>query len=573
MSELSSPEIAAHVVSSLADHLTDVVLCPGSRNSALALELLAHPKLRVHVRIDERAAAFLALGMARVTGRHVGVVMTSGTAVANCLPAVVEAQMSHTPLAIISADRPARLVGTGASQTIDQDGIFGVYATTTTYSPDLDFAELFSANTVHLNIAFEDPLLPAVLPSYESGETAGSESAEPAAAATTAATTAAASAPTLAKPQVGLVDHGVVAVDLSLDTLVIAGDEAWAVPGLEDVPTIAEPTAPAPFYPVHPLTAGLFLQGEISTGENKDSEYAEYIAKVRPQQIIVVGHPTLHRAVFALMSAPDLKVITLSRTELFTDPAGVSAAKGSRVETKGKPSAQWIKLCAALSETAAEVVRSTLEKPELGFSGLHVAAGVADGLGVEDILVLGPSNPVRDASLVGLPFDGVETYSPRGAAGIDGVVSQAIGAALATQSRDADLPRAPRTVALLGDITFLHDISGLFVGENSPYPENLTIVVANDHGGGIFESLEIGAEPLRPSFEDTVATPQRVHLESLATAYGIPYRRATNLTELLEHLNETIEEPQGITILEAETTRVTRREIDQQLKAALGLDK
>lgn len=123
---MSSQPLATAVVDTLGHHVTDVVLCPGSRNSALALAVVAHPGLRVHVRIDERAAAFTALGLARVQRRHVAVIMTSGTAVAHCLPAVLEARHAHVPLVVVSADRPARLVGTGASQTIEQRGLLGL---------------------------------------------------------------------------------------------------------------------------------------------------------------------------------------------------------------------------------------------------------------------------------------------------------------------------------------------------------------------------------------------------------------------------------------------------------------
>ena len=133
-------------------------------------------------------------------------------------------------------------------------------------------------------------------------------------------------------------------------------------------------------------------------------------------------------------------------------------------------------------EVLAETTGEEATDSEIGFTGLHVAAAVGDTLSVGDILVLGASNPVRDASLIGLPFDGVETYSPRGAAGIDGTVAQAIGIAVATQSREADAPRAPRTVALMGDVTFLHDATSLLVPEGEARPENLTIVVANDDG-------------------------------------------------------------------------------------------
>src|SRR5699024_6194271 len=133
------------VAAQLSRHVTDVVLCPGSRNSPLSLALLARKDLRVHTRVDERTAAFFALGLARVSGRHVAVVMTSGTAVANALPAMVEAHYSHIPLAIISADRPTRLIGTGASQTIDQQGIFDVYADTVQVTEPMDIPQIAEA--------------------------------------------------------------------------------------------------------------------------------------------------------------------------------------------------------------------------------------------------------------------------------------------------------------------------------------------------------------------------------------------------------------------------------------------
>src|SRR5699024_7127431 len=126
----TSLNLAEAVAVQLSRHVTDVVLCPGSRNLHVSLVLLARKDLSGQPLIDGLTAAFFALGLARVSGRHVAVVMTSGTAVANTLPAMVEAHYSHIPLAIISADRPARLIGTGASQTIEQQGIFGVYADT-----------------------------------------------------------------------------------------------------------------------------------------------------------------------------------------------------------------------------------------------------------------------------------------------------------------------------------------------------------------------------------------------------------------------------------------------------------
>ncbi|MCT1370272.1 2-succinyl-5-enolpyruvyl-6-hydroxy-3-cyclohexene-1-carboxylic-acid synthase [Corynebacterium mucifaciens] len=541
---MAAMEIAAAVAELVAKHCTDVVMSPGSRNSPLAYALLARQDVRVHMRIDERSAAFTALGLARVQRRHVGVVMTSGTAVANAFPAVIEAHMSHTPIAVISADRPERLVGTGASQTIWQQGIFGRYAETQQVATlDDVHAVRFTDTQVHINVALDTPLVPAALP-----EPVGApRRVGPGSLASSAAGGIG-----------GANDHGAVDVDLTRDTLVIAGDEAWEVPGLEHVPTIAEPTAPTPFHQVHPLAARFFAQSEVAISHDG----GDFAATTKPEQVIVVGHPTLHRDVMALLADPDIEVIGISRTGTFT---GQPDRRGSRVNATGQPTDTWLKICEAAGEVGAETVRAALAEEEFGFTGLHVAAAVCDTLAVGDTLVLGSSNPVRDASFVGMPFDGVSTYAARGAAGIDGTVSQAVGVALATQQLRPDEIRAPRTLALMGDLTFLHDVNGLLIGAGEPRPGNLTIVVANDDGGGIFEGLEPGAEHLRGAFERAFGTPHGTDVEKLAHAYGADYRRADTLAELHQVLLELEAQPNPITVVEAATTRTTRRALAARL--------
>ncbi|AFM06666.1 2-succinyl-5-enolpyruvyl-6-hydroxy-3-cyclohexene-1-carboxylic-acid synthase [Corynebacterium pseudotuberculosis] len=530
---ISSPQLARAVAAKLAHYLTDVVICPGSRNSPLSLELLARDDIRVHTRIDERSAAFLALGMGRASGRHVGVLTTSGTAVANCLPAMVEAYHSHAPLAMISADRPAHLHGTGANQTINQTGIFGVVPTTSVAAlADVELIDAaFNKGQVHINVELDTPLVEDCLP-----------------APTTKGTKKA--------PIKGdFTDHGEVEIDLSRPTLVIAGDEAWDVPGLEDVPTIAEPSAPAPYHPVHPLATSIFAHEQVSA--------EGYVVNTKPEQVIVVGHPTLHRSVFDLIADPAIEVTVLTRTDTITDPTHSAQKVATRIKTTGRPSEQWLKICEAASELAAEAVRDVLAQ-DFRFSGLHVAAAVADTLATGDTLVLGASNPVRDASFVGLPFSAVDTYTPRGTAGIDGTVSQAIGVALTVQARNPEEIRAARTVALMGDVTFLHDVGGLFTGPDSPQPENLTIVVANDSGGGIFETLEVGSPQLRGSFERAFGTPHEIDIENIAAAYGVEYQLATDMQGLIEKLIDATDTA-GFTLIEARTTRADRRAMHEAL--------
>ena len=562
-----SVHLAQQVAARLAEFATDVVLCPGSRNAPLSLALIAHPGLRVHVRLDERSAAFLALGLARVQQRHVAVVMTSGSAVSNCLPAVVEAYHSHTPLVVLSADRPQRLVGTGASQTIQQQGIFSTFTDTTQINTAADLPafsdRLNSDRLAHINVAFDVPLVGSELAEPSTDVLADAHPADAQVADAPAISPADPAHPARRRLP-SWSDHGEVAVDLSKPTLVIAGDEAWRVDGLEDVPTIAEPSAPAPYVPVHPGAAAIFAKDDAHVGD--------YYVRTKPAQVIVVGHPTLHRRVLALITDPDIEVIVLSRTDDFLSLRTHSAqeTRGTRVKTTGEPTREWLKVCQAASDLAAGAVRDALEDESHGFTGLHVAAAVTDTLAVGDTVFVGPSNPVRDVALTGLPFDGVDTYSPRGAAGIDGNISQAMGVAIAAQSLRADEVRAPRTVALLGDITFLHDVGGLLRGVDQPEPENLTIVVANDDGGGIFESLEVGQPGLRRDFEQAFGTPHGVDIAAICEGYGLSYQRAESPQELLDALAAQTEFPEPILVIEAATTRTTRRQLHQAIDTVLG---
>lgn len=568
-SQPESVQLAHHVAARLAEFATDVVLCPGSRNAPLSLAVIAHPGLRVHVRVDERSASFLALGLARVQQRPVAVVMTSGSAVANCLPAVVEAAHSHTPLVVLSADRPQRLVGTGASQTIQQQGLFATVTETTqiTTVDDLPaMTERLSRQRVaHINVAFDTPLVGTELVDEPATPEPADEPAAPEQATEpprTAPIPPSDPAHPARRRQASWKDHGELTVDLSKPTLVIAGDEAWRVDGLEDVPTIAEPSAPAPYVPVHPAAAAIFAKA--------DAEVGDYYVRTKPAQVIVVGHPTLHRRVMGLITDPDIEVMVLSRTEDFLSLRDGNEARGTRVKTTGEPTREWLKVCEAASSLAVQAVRDVLDDDAHGFTGLHVAAAVTDTLAVGDTVFVGPSNPIRDVALTGLPFDGVDTYSPRGAAGIDGNISQAIGVAVAAQSLRADEIRAPRTVALLGDITFLHDVGGLLRGVDQPEPENLTIVVSNDDGGGIFESLEVGQPGLRRDFEQAFGTPHRVDIAAICAGYGIAHQRVESPQELLEALTSQAESPEPVVVIEAATTRATRRALHEAIASVVG---
>ncbi|WP_293792175.1 2-succinyl-5-enolpyruvyl-6-hydroxy-3-cyclohexene-1-carboxylic-acid synthase [uncultured Corynebacterium sp.] len=591
---LPSP-VAVHAALVLVDQLIrcgvqETVLCPGSRNSPLNLAFVEAERVgrvRLHVRTDERSAAFLALGLAKVSRQPVPVVMTSGTAVANCLPAMVEATLSGVPLIVLSANRPLSMLGSGANQTIDQAEIFGSHSVCTLNTGNLalegedikapDDADASRAGGaaaqlrdlvcqlvaaavdpidgggVHLDVPLREPLVPPTLDELSLW----------------------ASAVTGNTPEprgVRSLPFGQVEVDLSRRTLVIAGsvsDVAWAraiMDELADVPTIAEPIAPAPDFPVHSAAVDMFSTQVVGDGE--------YSAVTTPEQIVVIGRPTLHRGVTKLLANKDINVIALSDTRNVTDVFGNVDEVGSSVRPHGEQPETWLQVARAISDMGAGQVRDALTEHD-PFTAVHAVAVVADALRDGDLLVLGASTAVRDASRAGLPFDGVQTIANRGAAGIDGTISTAVGAAMAHAHADPTAIRAPRTIAVMGDLTFAHDLGGLNIGTLEPRPDNLLIVLTNDSGGGIFETLEPGAENLRTfadgtaAFERVFGTPLDLDFAELCAGFGIEHKLATNVEELAMAIDEHAEiGAHGITVLEVKVSRGGRREIEKRIAGA-----
>jgi len=251
-------------------------------------------------------------------------------------------------------------------------------------------------------------------------------------------------------------------------------------------------------------------------------------------------------------------VFALTTGPRWPDVSGNSQATGTRAVTSGEPREAWLRRCADVNRRATEAVRHQLAAHPLT-TGLHVAAAVADGLREGDQLVLGASNPVRDAALVGLNSEGIQVRSNRGVAGIDGTVSTAIGAALAHERSGG------RTVALIGDLTFVHDASGLLIGPTEPVPQHLSIVVSNDNGGGIFELLEQGD----PRFSDVSSrifgTPHDVDVGALCRAYHVECRQV-EVDDLGDALNMGF---RGVRVLEVKADRSTLRQLHASIKAAI----
>jgi 2-succinyl-5-enolpyruvyl-6-hydroxy-3-cyclohexene-1-carboxylate synthase len=443
---------------------------------------------------------------------------------------------------VLSANRPYELLGTGASQTFEQLGYFGTQVRAmislglAENSPErIDTlnaqwrsatcrvlvaatgSRTANAGPVQFDIPLREPLVPA--PSDDAADVPpGRPDGKP----------------WTYTPPVSFDQP--LDIDLTPDTVVIAGHGAGPQPTLAELPTVAEPTAPPARNPLHPLALPL----------------------LRPQQVIMLGRPTLHRPVSALLADPSVPVFALTTGPRWPDVSGNSQATGTRAVTSGAPDPAWLRRCAEANTHALTAVREQLAAHPLT-TGLHVAAAVAAAVGPGDQLVLGASNPVRDIALVGLDTAGVKVRSNRGVAGIDGTVSTIIGAALAHDDTGG------HTVALIGDLTFVHDSSGLLIGPTEPTPRKLTIVVSNDNGGGIFELLEQGDPRFADVSSRIFGTPHDVDVGALCRAYHVDSRQI-EVADLVAALQEPFE---GMRVLEVKADRSSLRALHASIKASL----
>lgn len=487
---MSATAAARAIVTALAAAgVRDVVVSPGSRSAPFAYAVAGAEEagwLRAHVRLDERGAGFMAVGLARAAHRGgaprpVAVVTTSGTAVANLHPAVLEASHSGLPLVLVTADRPHEFRGTGANQTTTQSGIFGPAVRAALDLPAgvpaaavpghvtrLVAAALGTISNdpgpVHLNVALREPLAPP--DRWVPGRL-------PAGVPVT---------PPAPPPPLTLA--------AGLRTVVVAGDGAGAaaaaVARAGGWPLLAEPTSGArlPGAIVH-------YQALLAAGLGE-----------RAERVVVFGHPTLSRPVSALLARADAEVVVVGAGPRWTDVAGVATAVAGAVAPE-PPAASDRRWAEAWQRADADL--------EDGWepSGLEGAARLLWGTAGAAPLVLGSSNVVRAVDMAARPAP-VRAHANRGLAGIDGTLATAIGlaAGVGTPVR-----------AVVGDLTFLHDAGSLARGATEPAVD-LQVVVLNDGGGGIFASLEYGAHPDRATFRRFFTTPQAVDLAPLARAYG-----------------------------------------------------
>ncbi|WP_449274653.1 2-succinyl-5-enolpyruvyl-6-hydroxy-3-cyclohexene-1-carboxylic-acid synthase [Kocuria arenosa] len=544
-----------------------LVVAPGSRSAPLAYAAAAAQAagaLEVHVRVDERGAAFTALGIARSTGRPAGVLTTSGTAVGNLLPAVLEADHAEVPLVVLSADRPPELRGTGANQTTRQPGIFGDHVRASVdLLPGDDvparLAEVLDAlagrgprgprppGPVQLNVALREPLHPAP----EDGPVLAARArllATRAGAAPDPGPSAVAAGPVRApRPDAGTARSVVVAGDG-------AGPDAARFAEACGLPLLAEPSSNARSGPHAVGAYRLLLDSPLGR---------------RIERVLLVGRPTLSRPVGALLAREDVVTAAVRPVPVAWYEPGrrrervlSSWAEAAAFTGRGAPgwADAWREAGAAADGAVARLLAA---EPPGRATGPAVAAAVWEACRRDGtVLVAGSSNPVRDLDLAARSGPGSPlVLANRGLAGIDGTVATATGAALG----------GGRPVrALLGDLTFLHDVSSLLLGPGEREPD-LQLVVLNDGGGGIFTTLEHGAlgeqEEYRAVVERFFGTPHEARLDALCAGYGVTHRRAAGVAELEQALAAPV---RGRSVLEVVVDRRGLRDLHARVRAAVA---
>lgn len=593
--------------------MREAVLCPGSRNAPLSYALFdagRAGRLRLHVRIDERTAGFLALGLARGSGAPVPVCCTSGTAAANLHPALVEADLSGVPVIALTADRPAHLRRTGASQTIDQVGLFGSAVRwavdvpapgapgtgtgTTVLAGHGDNAAWRSLvcrvldaaggnrsgdpGPVQLNVGFTEPLVPVDATGGSAGNPAAFAGAQlPAELAgrpdgapwttlpvllnrwSDATAPTAPTAPTVAARS---------PVERTSRTLVVLGDRADAAAAAlatrAGYPVVAEASAWGTGG------SGVLAAGPLLLG------CPEFLDAASPDRVVVSGRPTLGRTVGALLTRPGVEVVVLAPGGGdWVDPQHAAHAVVDDLDLLDVApvdlgwAATWRK-----ADAAAAAARDSATAA--GVQGAALARLVRDAAAVDDrqdsqpgLLICASSQAVRDLDTAG-PVTGLEIVANRGAAGIDGTLSTATGMALAYQAvQSAGGPARPAgtpAFALVGDLAFLHDVTGLVIGPGEPRPD-LTVVVADDDGGAIFATLEYGQPQYAAAFERVFGTPHGVDIPGICAGLRIPCASVDSADEVRTALADR---SGGLRVVHVRTDRVGRRDRDVAVRSAVN---
>jgi 2-succinyl-5-enolpyruvyl-6-hydroxy-3-cyclohexene-1-carboxylate synthase len=546
---MSAAAVTTLWVRSFVDELAragvrEVIVAPGSRSAPLVMAFAIDERFRTRVHLDERSASFFALGVGKATGKPAVVVTTSGTAVGNVLPAVIEASQGGVPMLVLTADRPHHLRDSDANQAIDQVGIFGrsVRAFFDVAPPTLTDAALkhlrvlaarayastvgLNAGPAHLNFPFDKPLEPETF-SADSG--AGEPAAVVGRADGTAYTKVTLGGPTVSPDQLGVLcgmidsDRGVIVAGPTEDAerLGAAVKELASATGF---PILADPLSGARYGPMgdRHVVAGydLFLQDEEVSG------------RLAPSVVVRVGaSPTSAVLLRWLARHEDVPQVVVDASGRWKDHGSTAThyvradptdALLCMAETVGRSCAEsdvrpispqsraWTELWRAAEVSTLSAIAECSADSEGPFEG-EILSDVVTAMPADGDLFVSSSMPIRDLDAFGHPRESpLRVFANRGASGIDGILSTAFGV-----SSQGEGP----TVCVVGDVAFFHDQNGLLWSREDDAP--VVFVLIDNDGGGIFHMLPISKHD--PYFTRYFATPHGIDLEHAAAAHGLDF--------------------------------------------------
>lgn len=474
----SATDLARQTIRTLIElGMSDFVISPGSRNAPLLIalqEAKSRGIVEIHIKLDERGAAFYALGIAKATTKHVAVICTSGTAAANFHPALLEAWHGSNKLVAITADRPERLRRTGANQTTDQVGMF----------PNVPAFDLVSGESfelgngpTHLNIQFDEPLLPD-----DSNDWLVDLKIEPPKIESESA------------KSLSVSGNGVIIIGHDCGTISVSEIEKFSK--ASGLPVIAE----------DPLTfAGAIRHASAFLGDEKIRSY------LKADFVIVIGRTTLSRSTNSFIALATKSYVIDPRISTIDNKRTASQvffALPKLEVTSLNPT--WISDWYEISKLTEAAISQ-----DQGWSEQTALAAITAGIPNEAALFVGSSRPIRDIEAFSAPREGIKVFANRGLAGIDGNLSTIFGISNSFE----------RTFAVIGDLTFLHDLTALL----TPPTSNVTIFVIDNNGGGIFSTLPQSGVA---GFEEMFATPQNQDLEKIISSFKINVSKVKTISDI-----------------------------------------
>jgi len=573
----------------------NVVICPGSRSTPLAIVFAAQPAIRTWMHVDERSAAYFGLGMAKQLHQPVALLCTSGTAAANFLPAVVEAKLTHVPLLVLTADRPHELRDNGAPQSIDQNRLYGTYVKwfVEVALPEATNAALryirtiavraaaltqaIPAGPVHLNIPFREPLTPEPIPDQPLPQVTQRDlvawQGRPNNAPYVEVRTALPGALTA------------TTIAYMMD-LVHKARRGLIIVGPNDDPLLAEPLVrlaqhlgyPILADPLSQLRCGDHDQSIVISSYDAFLRIDSFIESTQPELVLRFGAmPTSKPALLYLKRYASCPLIVIDGNGGWEEPTQLASElihanptalcqgllnvleqSGESREKQPPVSQEWITMWQDADKVTRQTIQAAIQDFNEFFEGrvfTELANLVPDGT----TLYVGNSMPVRDLdTFFYCTGEQIRIMGNRGANGIDGVVSSALGA-----SAGAGLNKP--TILVLGDLSFFHDLNGLLAAQL--HRLNLTIVLINNDGGGIFSFLPQAAYP--EHFEQLFGTPIALDFRLAVQMYGGQYQKVENWEQFRKGVRRGLNTG-GLHVIEVPTERASNVKMHRQLWEVVG---